>query len=53
MNERGELREELYNKLCAVLTCYEQNNEEDGYADEDDLYDMLVEVQRAFNCGII
>ena len=52
MNERNAIRMELYDKVCAILTDYEGNGSE-YIPNEADLYEMLVEVQRAFDCGII
>ena len=52
MDERNAIRMELYNEVCAMLTDYEGNGSE-YIPDETDLYEMLLRVQRAFDCGII
>ena len=52
MDERNVIRRGLYDKVCTILTDYEGNGSE-YIPGADDLYEMLVEVQRAFDDGII
>ena len=52
MDERNAIRMELYDRICTILTDYEGNGSE-YIPDETDLYEILLEVQRAFDCGVI
>jgi len=45
-----KLKKEIYDKLCRVLTDYENDRDR---CSEYDLYDMLVEIQNNWECVII